>query len=145
MAKTNVILCSLNHLPKVDRVYAMTQGNPQGFVAVHNLSEMARFGQPQNLKFLAPTREMVYGHKRSQGRTESYYQKYEAITDKQYTDMYRALLKSRWQTVKSWLDSLKTDETIALCCYCGEGQFCHRQLIAQMLKKWRPDLVVELR
>lgn len=64
--------------------------------------------------------------------------------------------KKRWQTISTWLKSLSADKDIVLCCWCPytqgakqaiktDGFFaCHIGLIAKMIKKYRPDIPVEL-
>ena len=90
-------------------------------------------GIERNLDFLAPTWELVKGHK------------YEGKSDAWYVEGYRALLASRWKVeVKPWLMGLTPDEDMTLLCYCRQGKFCHRQLLAQMVAKWRPDLKITL-
>ena len=84
------------------------------------------------IECLCPTKELVYGHK------------YEGKSDKWYIDGYRKLLADRWSEVKAWLNGLDASKDITLVCYCREGKFCHRQLMARMLEKWRPDIVIEL-
>ena len=90
-------------------------------------------GTLPRLDDLAPTWDLVMGYKR--GRTWE-----------EYTAGYRALLASRWGRVRSWLDSLSPDVDATLLCYCTrkEGHHCHRELLALMLAKHRPDIAVEL-
>jgi len=90
-------------------------------------------GQLPYLAFLAPTWEMVLGHK--SGR----------LSDEQYVAAYRKLLKERWEEVETWLLGLQPGEDITLLCYCPEGKFCHRQLIYKMLRYHRPDIEVVLK
>jgi Protein of unknown function, DUF488 len=82
----------------------------------------------ERLDVLAPTWELVKKYK------------YSGQDEQLYTDGYRRLLAGRWSQVKAWLDSLRTDEDITLMCFCREGWFCHRKLLAKMIEKWRPDL-----
>ena len=82
---------------------------------------------------LRPTHALVHGWK------------YWGESEQWYTDGYRKLLASRWPAVKAWLDALQPGVDLTLVCYCAAGQFCHRQLIAQLLAKWRPDIPIELR
>jgi len=84
------------------------------------------------IECLCPTKDLVYGYK------------YDSKSVEWYTNGYRALLASKWADVKQWLDSLKVDEDMALVCYCKEGVFCHRQLMMQMIEKWRPDISIVL-
>ncbi len=80
---------------------------------------------------LAPTWDIVQGVK--SGR----------ITPEEYTARYRELMTARWPAVKQWLNGLQGDET--LLCFCRPGTFCHRQLIAKMIARHRPDLALEIR
>jgi len=85
--------------------------------------------QYERLECLVPTRELVNGYK-YQGKGEEW-----------YTSGYRNLLKSKWADVKHWLDGLDGSD-ITLLCFCREGNFCHRRLLAQMIAKWRPELEI---
>lgn len=70
------------------------------------------------------------GHKRKQ------------ISDTQYRRGYTALLRQRGEAVRAWYESLQTSEDITLLCFCPEGKFCHRHIIAEMLRARRPDLEI---
>lgn len=86
-------------------------------------------GSLPRLDFLAPTWDLVMGYKR--GRTWE-----------EYTTGYRALLAQRWAAVRSWLDGLDTSKDYTLLCYCSltPGKHCHRELLARMLERHRPDI-----
>lgn len=84
------------------------------------------------LDFLAPTLELRNGHK------------YHKRSDQWYQDGYRKLMSERQAQVMAWLQGLKADENLTLLCYCTEGRFCHRRIIATMVKYYRPDLIVEV-
>lgn len=47
------------------------------------------------------------------------------------------------ERLHAWINSLQADQDIALLCYCVEGKFCHRHCIADMLRVYRPDLVLD--
>lgn len=121
-----------------------------------------------NLSYLAPWKEMVYGHKSFSGDERFKHfvptelqgkELYDAIkrrekplrevtiTDQQYIDLYRLILadKHHWPYVKRWLESLENEFDEWYVCYCPPGKFCHRQLVAKMIQKWRPDIKIELR
>jgi len=65
------------------------------------------------------------------------------ISETEFTDRYRAQLKAQWQGIKKWMNSLTPDDEIYLCCWEKTG-FCHRFLVAKMLRKHRPDLPVRV-
>lgn len=96
-----------------------------------------------NIEFLAPTPALVFGHKAGKG--DKRFSRYAKVSDEQYINGYRRLLASRWSQVKAWLDSLDANSDMTLLCYCHIGKFCHRQLLARMIQKWRPDITVVLR
>lgn len=114
-----IVLCSLSDRAEFrGTVYATTM-KPVGALAL--------------IECLRPTRELVYGVK------------YHGQSEEWYIEGYRALLASRWPAVKTWLESLSPDVDATLVCYCRRGAFCHRQLIAQMLAKHRPDVPLLIR
>ena len=67
------------------------------------------------------------------------------VSRDEYTGVYYSLLGERWEEVAGWLDSLTTDEDLTLLCHEREGLFCHRWLVAALVKKHRPDIPVDLR
>lgn len=74
-------------------------------------------------KVLAPTWELVMGHKDG------------ALSDAEYTEQYLTLLRGRYAQHKQvFLNILKRDEVV-LTCYCAEGDFCHRLIAVDVLKK----------
>jgi hypothetical protein len=100
---------------------------------------VGRMGDLPRLEFLAPTKALVDGYL------------YHKQTEEWYTEGYRRLIGSsqRWPQVKKWLVELDVSADITLCCFCsefknGKSNFCHRQLVAKMITKWRPDIEVVL-
>lgn len=75
--------------------------------------------------FLAPTWDMVMGHKQG------------TVSDTGYTELYYELLRSRYKEnkqpfIKLLLDFKDSD--IAVACYCATGRFCHRHLLVNILQ-----------
>ena len=62
-----------------------------------------------------------------------------------YTDYYREYLRENWRPVKAWLQSLNDVEDVYLCCWERTPDYCHRSLVAKMIRLNRPDLEVELK
>jgi hypothetical protein len=60
-----------------------------------------------------------------------------------FTARYREHLKTNWPQVKAWLDSLQPGDELYLCCWEPAG-FCHRILVARLIRRFRPDLTVRL-
>lgn len=67
------------------------------------------------------------------------------LTEEEFTSLYREEIMSKWSFVKAWMMDLTADDEITMCCWEHEGEFCHRRLVAKMIRKWRPDLDVELK
>ncbi|MNN36978.1 hypothetical protein D3C81_1508970 [compost metagenome] len=74
-------------------------------------------------KTFAPTWEMVMNHKRRKISNDEY--------KKMYIDLMR---KSRKENPERWNEVLSM-KRVVLVCYCEEGLFCHRILLAKMLEK----------
>ena len=68
-----------------------------------------------------------------------------SISQEQYIPAYTEQLATRWSEVAAWLSSLKADENLTLLCHEREGEFCHRQLVAALVRNHRPDIEVTLR
>jgi uncharacterized protein YeaO (DUF488 family) len=81
------------------------------------------------LPFLAPSSELLQDWKRGN------------VDEADYTARFREEIKDRWPTVHQWMESLKPDEDSTLLCWERAGEFCHRNLVLQMLLKYRPDCV----
>lgn len=116
-----ITLCSIDN-PEYFRgiVYSTSIGDTRG---------MDKYPK---LAFLAPTKELVWGHK------------YKGQSDQWYKDGYRELIGQRWPDVGDWLRGLDEDEDITLLCYCQEGKFCHRKIIYTLITHYRPDLNIVL-
>jgi hypothetical protein len=81
---------------------------------------------------LAPTWAMVRGYNAAR------------LSQADYVDQYRDLLAERWADVQVWLDSLDPEQDVTLCCWEPAGHFCHRQLVALLVRRHRPDIDVIL-
>jgi uncharacterized protein YeaO (DUF488 family) len=65
------------------------------------------------------------------------------IDQAEFTARYRQHLTQHWPEVKQWLDSLQPGDEMYLCCWETQG-FCHRILVARLIRHFRPDLQVRL-
>src|SRR5438445_3009547 len=112
-------------------VFCSVNGKSRHIYTVYCTSMKPMAGLPL-IECLCRTKELVYGYK------------YEGKSDEWYINGYRQSFASRWVDVKAWLDSLQVDVDATYVCYCKEGKFCHRKLMAMMLAKHRPDIEVVL-
>jgi len=81
-----------------------------------------------SLLFLAPNSDLLNDWKAQK------------IDEAGYIQQYREQTKGNWGEVKAWLDKLNTKQRLTLLCCCETaGSFCHRALIAKLVKKYRPD------
>jgi hypothetical protein len=78
-------------------------------------------------RFLAPTWDMVMGHKESR------------LTDAEYVDRYLGLLRLRWLRNPQPLRKLLQRDSVVLKCYCAEGAFCHRHIAVEVLARIAMD------
>lgn len=79
------------------------------------------------LDFLIPSAELLVEWKASR------------LNEAEYTQRYREQIKESWQEVKAWLDNLHSKPDQTLLCWEPKGKFCHRNLVAKLVKKYRPD------
>jgi len=92
-------------------------------------------------KQLAPTWELVGGHKRwaaeQAGQSPpAWTLRYEAIDDAEYTQRYLELLRARYRVNRDeWHEFVRAHEEVTLLCYCAHGKFCHRDIAADVLEK----------
>lgn len=61
------------------------------------------------------------------------------IDESAYTERYRMQIRNNWREVKAWLDSLDPKQHVTLLCWEKKGEFCHRNLIAKLVQKYRPE------
>jgi len=117
-------ICSYFDLPireqRIGHVYQISNGRPRQVMGISG-----------KIKPLIPPWDLVKGYKKC------------AIGRDEFTDRYREHLRENWSAVKTWLDSLTPRTELYLCCWEREG-FCHRQLVAKMIRTHRPDLKVRL-
>lgn len=85
-------------------------------------------------KVLAPTWELVGGHKAHNGH-EKFVGKHEPLDDDQYTAQYKALLRERWKENRQAFINLVKRDRLVLKCYCRPGAFCHRHIALDVLDR----------
>jgi|ERR1700719_1041852 len=118
-----IVLCSIDDIQKYARgtIYRTSVGDTRGM------------GKYEGIPCLYPLKkEMVWAHR------------YKGMSDAEYNDRYGALIDERWAAVHAWLESLQANKDITLLCYCPEGTFCHRSLIATLIRTYRPDLAGQI-
>ena len=52
-----------------------------------------------------------------------------------YTEQYLKLMRTSWSKNRVHWEELLGKSKIALACYCGAGEFCHRKLLVGYLTK----------
>lgn len=90
----------------------------------------------EDLPFFHPTWDLVL----RAPSPEAYLTGYENPRTGEWVTGYYDLLKSRSPACFAFVRSLCADENYLLLCFCREGAFCHRQIIADKIEKYRPDL-----
>ena len=117
-------IMSFDSLPMVEQrignVYSLALSVPRNSGSVSG-----------TIKCLTPTWDMVKDHKARR------------INEAEYTAKYRELMIKRWPEVKRWLRSLRSNQELYLCCWERTG-FCHRYLVAKLIRKYRPELEVRV-
>ena len=61
------------------------------------------------------------------------------LDEAEYIQCYREQIKQSWLEVKAWLDNLDPEQNQTLLCWEPKGKFCHRNLVAKLVQKYRPD------
>lgn len=72
----------------------------------------------------SPTKEALYEYKAGK------------MSDERYTELYYKHMRESLARNRAIWKQLLTYETIALACYCTPGDFCHRLLFADIMKKY---------
>ena len=104
-----------------------------------------RIGEVHSLALSIPRNvDQVHGTVRCLTPTWDMVKQYKLDRNEEaYTDQYRKLMVQRWPEVKRWLDGLSADKDAYLCCWEKSG-FCHRYLVAKLIRKFRSDLEVRV-
>lgn len=76
---------------------------------------------------LAPTWSMVMDYKQGSYSKEDYVRDYNNLIDKRLANENNNILKA--------LVDMALRNNVALACYCKPGDFCHRLLLAERLKR----------
>jgi len=117
-------ICSFFMLPieeqRIGAVYSIANSYPRNVGKVHG-----------KVKCLVPPRDAVKAYKNGD------------IDQAEFTTRYREHVQKNWRAVKRWLDSLSPRDEMYLCCWEAQG-FCHRILVAKLIRHFRPDLKVRL-
>lgn len=79
------------------------------------------------LEFLAPSPKLLTDWKEKR------------VDSSEYTQRYREQMKQSWGKVKQWLDSFNPQQHSTLLCWEVKNTFCHRNLVALLVQKHRPD------
>lgn len=77
------------------------------------------------------------------------------LDDELYIARYKELMRERTKELAKLFRSLKPEENQVWLCFCKEYEtethemyeikkFCHRHLVAGMLRKYRPDIPIEV-
>lgn len=73
------------------------------------------------VKYFAPTYDLLERYKSGQCSTT------------EYTKEFFALMRESYRKNRSHWDALLNEPVVALGCYCGQGDFCHRYLMVYIL------------
>lgn len=84
-----------------------------------------------NLIF-APTWGMILGLKNMR------------LSEEKYTKLYYKLMRKSYKNNRKEWDKLLAKEKIIICCYCYNGAFCHRYLLAKILEKLGAEYKCEI-
>lgn len=74
-------------------------------------------------RFFAPTAELLRAYKNG------------FIGSAEYTELFQKIMQARWRENSNHWETLFKFEDIALGCYCGAGEFCHRHLVRDYAEK----------
>lgn len=102
----------------------------------------------KNLDIFTPTKAMVYGHKKfAQPNNPKWNFVKVPVSDEEYTAQYLTILERNKAEIIVGLKRIKSKVTFL--CYCLEGEFCHRRILAEWLKPvleeiGRADIQIEL-
>lgn len=76
-----------------------------------------------NVRWLAPTPELLGNYKSG------------TCSPSDYQHIYLNIMRNRWTLDQQWfVDFCLNTDKVALACYCGAGQFCHRLLLVDILR-----------
>lgn len=77
----------------------------------------------RDVRWLAPTGELLGNYKSG------------VVGPCEYQQIYLNLMRARWSLDPQWfIDFCRSHERLALACYCGAGEFCHRLILVDILR-----------
>ncbi len=94
---------------------AISRSVPKGFVV------------EQRLPMFAPSKALLEDWKAG------------GLDEVQYTDRFREELRPRLGLIRDWLNAVQSGEAMTLLCWERPGEFCHRNLILKLIRKFRPE------
>lgn len=103
-------------------------GNHHGQLIAISHTIPKGFKLEKQLKFLVPNPDLLGDWQQG------------LMTKDEYVQRYRAQITASWREVKQWLDSLRPKLDMTLLCWEKQGEFCHRNLVAKLIQKHRPDV-----
>ena len=83
-------------------------------------------------KVFAPTWKMVMDYKNGK------------IDEEEYTLQYYELMRESYRKNRYRWNELLNQESVTLCCFCTQGTFCHRYLLADILVKLGAKYISEI-
>jgi uncharacterized protein YeaO (DUF488 family) len=101
--------------------------NHHGSLVSISRSHPRFFQVNSHLPFLAPSETLLKAWNRGY------------LTEAAYIDRYRNELQQSWPQVNGWLASLTPVVDCTLLCWERSGEFCHRNLVMQVIRKHRSD------
>ena len=117
-------IMSFFHLPieseRIGKVYSIANTIPRRVYGIHG-----------TIVAFVPPWAIVHNHK------------HHHITDDEFTAAYRKHILKNWSSINQWLQTLTPQDEMYLCCWEEVG-FCHRYLLAKLIRKFRPDLQIRV-
>ncbi len=75
-------------------------------------------------RLFSPTWALVLGYKNGE------------ISEEDYARQYRQMMRESWMRHRvRWEEVLRSEEWMALACYCPAGEFCHRLLLKDIFQE----------
>jgi len=98
--------------------------------------------QYPNLPFFNPSWDIVMAFLNGKISKQQYLMGYRDHDKGYYVPGYFAILQKNAAKCLQFVRGLRADQDYILVCFCKEGAFCHRQVIAEKIRKHRLDLEV---
>ena len=100
--------------------------NHHGEIISISRSNPREFSKIRRIELFVPSKSLLYDYKKG-------------LSNESYIERYREEIRGNWGKIKLWLLAIEPTSDKTLRCWERTDEFCHRNLVAKIVEKYRPD------